>query len=165
LSASTDLQQPWSWFDDRRIDEDAVRLLMVEGSGGCASLIQQILDRAPRGHFDVVQVAGLGSMLQRELEVGGYDALLIDLPRLGPGQREAIEWASGIAHRVPVILLMGTEDGRLTRSVDAARGEELPIRRRLDRADIPATILRAIRRHRRVGAGGASPIFCRIPGV
>jgi hypothetical protein len=163
MSASSQLLQPEHWFHDLRLDEDAVRVLMVEGSLACASLLEGLLARAPRGRFDIVRSQSLVADLDDELELGGYDALLIDLARLGHAAREAVEWASRAAHRLPVILLTGTEDRLLTQPADAACVEERPLQRRLDRADIPATILRAIRRHRRVGAGGAEPVFCRIP--
>jgi DNA-binding NtrC family response regulator len=165
MSAASKLLQPGHWLRDLRIDEDAVRVLMVEASVACASLLHAILRRARRGHFDVVEVAEVGQVLEREVVEGDYDALVIDLERLGTRAEPVLDFASAMAQRLPVVLLTGTADGRLTHPANAAAVANLPIRRRLERADIPATILRAIRRHRRVGAGGAGPVFCRIPGV
>lgn len=169
MSASSEhsLLRPEIWLRDLRVDEDAVRLLMLEGSQACASLVEGILARARRGRFEVVRMGGLPPRLGDEIELAGYDALLIDLARLGTAVREVVEWAASAAHRLPVVLLTGTEDDGLGLPVDPAgvADDERPIGQRLARADIPATILRAIRRHRRVGAGGADPVFCRIPGV
>lgn len=158
-------EEPVAWTSECRTDEDAVRILMVEPSPACASLLRRLLGRARRGHFEVVLAERLSARVDGEIDARRFDAILVDLARLGDAVHEALERASELARRLPVILLTGTEDGELVDRGRSGRAEDPSLLRRLDRADLPATLLRSIRRHRRVGSGGAGPVFCRIPGV
>ncbi len=60
-------------------------------------------------------------------------------------------------------LVAGTQDGALEHSADLAGRDDPSLLARLRRAALPAKILEAIRRHRRIGPGGMDPIVCRVP--
>jgi len=149
---------------DVRPDENAVRVLLVENSTACVGLFCAALSRAARGHFEVDCASGLPAALRALAEVE-YDAVLIDLAVPGDGEL-AIEEAYALAHRVPVIALTGTREGPLARAAvgggDGLGWDESLVR--IARADLPATILRAVHRHRRLGVCRNEPTICRIPG-
>lgn len=151
---------------DVRPDENAVRVLLVEDSTTCVGLLCAALERAARGRFEVDCATCLASA-ERSLTAAEYDAVLVDLAVPAPGA-EGIDAVCEIAHRVPVIALAGTREGPLARLAEDGEAVEAAWRWddslvRVDRADLPATILRAVHRHRRLGVCGAEPTFCRIP--
>ncbi len=144
---------------DVRADENAVRVLLVDPRSNCLGLLCEALERAARGHFDVDCASDLQ---QAEQSLGvGYDALLVDLADAA-GHPTSIDRLCQLAQRIPVIVLTGTEDGALAseRPTRADRDQALA---RIDRAELPATLLEAVRRHRRLGVCGAEPLICRIP--
>jgi len=160
---------------DVRADEDAVRVLLVEDSSTCAGLFCAALERADRGRFEVECASALSaaestlsSLDSLDFDAVHYDAVLVDLAVSEP-RAAAIDAVCELAHRVPVIALSGTREGALAelaaevgdpRPDDLGWDDSLGL---IDRADLPATILRAVRRHRRLGVCGAVPTFCRIP--
>jgi two-component system copper resistance phosphate regulon response regulator CusR len=152
---------------DVRADENAVRLLLVENSTACVGLLCAALARAARGRFDV-DCASCLSTAERSLAHADYDAVVVDLAVPGP-DGDGIDTVYEIAHRLPVIALAGTREGPL-----AAVAEASPVEDEIDlgwddsllrihRANLAATILRAVHRHRRLGVCGNEPTFCRIP--
>jgi len=150
---------------DVRADENAVRLLLVGESPVCTGLLCAALDRAPRGRFDVDCTACL-TAAARVVALAEYDAVLVDLG-VPDDAGDAIEAVCEIAHRVPVIALAGTREGVLEAlAEEEGEGDEAPGWEALlgcvDRADLAGTILRAVRRHRRLGVCGAEPTFCRL---
>ena len=91
-------------------------------------------------------------------DVAIFDSLDLSLPNLE--RTTAIELANDLAHRLPVVVLTGTE---------AFDEEASQVRARLkacvEQADLPGKLLSAIRRSRRLGTGIMAPIFCRIEGL
>lgn len=145
--------------DDARPDERYVRILFVEERPEVAEEIRQSLGRAVRASFDVVCEANL---LDAAAQIRGakFDLLLID-PYLPNVERHAaIELANDLSHRLPVVVLTGTE---------AMAERVTPIRQRLadcvENADVVGTLLSAIRRARRLGTGVMTPVFCRLEGL
>ena len=124
--------------------------------------MQVALGHASKGHFEVFHADRLERAIE-ELEAGSYDAMLLDLRLPDSDRNSTIDAAGTLAHRLPVIVLTGTEDPDLEIRASQVGAEEYLIKDRLDRAELPATILRAIRRHRRLGSGGVDPVICRIP--
>jgi DNA-binding response OmpR family regulator len=146
------------WVENLRTDEDEVRVLLVEDSGDYAELVEDALGRARRGHFAIQRAEDVEAALL-VFELQSFDVLLLDLDLADEDHETTIELASTIAHLIPVIVLTGSASaGVLARGVG-----DLPIRRRLDRAELPAKILHAVRRHRRLGSGGVDPVVCRFP--
>jgi len=145
-----------------RADEDSARILLVEDSFEYAVLVQAALARAERGHFGVVHVERLGDAIE-QLERQTYDAMLLDLSLPDSDRLATIEAAGALAHRLPVIAMTGTQDRSLVDWARESGAEDVFLKRWLDRAELPSTILGAIRRHRRFGASGADPVVCRIP--
>jgi len=135
--------------DEARVDEDAVRVLFVEDSHDFARQVCSHLDHAARGHFDIVHCTRLTAAIE-DLKAGEYDVVLLDLSLPDSDREHTIDAASDFSQRVPVVVLTGTEA--------EASAEE-----RLDRAELPRTLLAAIRRHRRLGCTGCEPVICRIP--
>lgn len=147
-----------SW--ELRTEEHSVRVLLVEESAGCAALVEQALDHASRGHFEIECAERMAAALER-LDPDRYDALLVDLGHPDIDPPTLFDTATELSHRLPVIVLTGTQDSEL--AAESAEGEE-PVLERFDRADLPSAILAEIKRHRRVGSQGSGPVICRIPG-
>lgn len=152
--------------NDLRADEDAVRILLVEERPQLARMVCWALQRAERGYFEVEQAAAIDHARGLLDDVVGalFDAILVDLgDRAGERAHDTIDAAEALAHQVPVIVLTGTrfDDGlapvRHDDEVAAFVAREHVACERL-----PATILEAIRRHRRVGQGGAHPVIYRM---
>jgi DNA-binding NtrC family response regulator len=145
--------------DEARVDETFVRILFVEDRTDVADEIRQALGRATRGSFDVVRESNLVQAVAL-IEGETFDLLLLDLSLPNLERSTAIELANDLAHRLPVVVLTGTE---------AIEDLVSPIRTGLkacvEHADVPGKLLSAIRRSRRLGTGVMAPLFCRIEGL
>jgi DNA-binding NtrC family response regulator len=145
--------------EDGRVDEKFVRILFVEDRTDVADEIRGTLGRAGHGSFDVVCETDLVEAIA-QIDGETFDLLLLDLSLANVERSTAIELANDLAHRLPVVVLTGTE---------ALEGVASPNRRGLkacvEQADLPRKLLSAIRRSRRLGTGVMSPLFCRIEGL
>ena len=145
--------------EDGRVDEKFVRILFVEDRTDVADEIRGTLGRAGRGSFDVIRETDLVDAVA-QIEGDTFDLLLLDLSLPDVERSTAIDLANDLAHRLPVVVLTGTE---------ALDDETSSIRRGLkaciEHADLPGKLLSAIRRSRRLGTGVMAPLFCRIEGL
>lgn len=145
--------------DDARSDERFVRILLVENRSALADEIRQSLGQAGRGSFDVVCES---SLVEAAAQIRGdsFDLLLMDPMLPDVERRAALELANDLAHRLPVVVLTGTE-------AFAGAGDELRQRLRacVENADVPNKLLAAIKRSRRLGTGVMTPIFCRLESL
>ena len=144
---------------DARSDETFVRILLVEGRSEIADEIRQSLGKAGRASFDVICET---SLVEAAAQIRGasFDLLLLD-PQLPNVERDTVlELASDLAHRLPVVVLTGTE--ALSEAGAEVRNK---LRSCVEHADVPRKLLSAIRRSRRLGTGVMSPIFCRLEGL
>ncbi|HPG24172.1 MAG: response regulator [Spirochaetaceae bacterium] len=142
--------------EDARIDETFVRILFVEERSDVADEVRRSLGETGRGSFEVVRET---SLVRAAAQIRGdsFDLLLVD-PQLPDIERSAVlELANDLAHRLPVVLLTGTEELE-----GAPRDLRDLIRERLVQADLPRKLLSAIRRARRLGTGVMTPEFCRL---
>ena len=144
--------------EDVRVDEKFVRILFVEDRTDVADEIRGTLGRAGRGSFDVVRETNLVRAVAL-IEGETFDLLLLDLSLPNVERSTAIELANDLAHRLPVVVLTGTEE--LDEASDARKG----LKDCIEHADVPSKLLSAIRRSRRLGTGVMSPLFCRIEGL
>ncbi len=145
--------------DDARSDERNVRILLVEDRSMLAEEIRQSLGNASRASFDVVCETSLANATA-QIRGDSFDLLLMD-PMLPNVERSAaLELASDLAHRLPVVVLTGTEA-----VVEAGDENRQRLRDCVEHADMAAKLLSAIRRSRRLGTGVMTPIFCRITGL
>lgn len=149
---------------DLRSDEASARILLVEDNLDYARLVQEALGRSERGHFSVVHAERLSIGLQL-LGHESYDAMLLDLSLPDSDRLATIETAATLAHRLPVILMTGTGDRALGEHARELGAADVVLKHCLDRAELPSTLLRAVRRHRRFGSGGVDPVICRIPSA
>ena len=143
-----------------RIDEAAVRLLLVEQSRDYADLLCETLHTTEKAHFEV-RSADRFDTARCEVEEGSLDAVLVDLTPCEDteSRRIRIDEASRLATRVPVIVLTGDEASETTSDDDASR-----VREQIQASRLPDEILRAVHRHRRLGpTGKADPIVVRDP--
>lgn len=138
--------------DDARSEERHLRVLLVEGEDVLADEIRENLGRAVRGSFEVVFEMDLVEAVAR-ISGDDFDLVLIDPLLPGVEREAALEVANDLAHRLPVVVLTGTE-GLVTQTRDLARCVE--------DADVAGKLLTAIRRSRRFGAGALTPSFCRL---
>lgn len=146
---------------EARVDEEFVRILFVEDRSEFAEAMHKSLGNAARGSFEMVRETDLVRAAQ-QIEGERFDLLLLDLSLASIERAAAIELATDLAHRLPVVVLTGTEDCHPS-------GADRPIGRGLaaciDHADVAGKLLSTIRRSRRLGTGVMSPVFCRIEGL
>jgi DNA-binding NtrC family response regulator len=156
MSTGPDFSEHRPHGEDTRIDEKFVRILFVEDRTNVADEIRETLGRACRGSFDVVRESNLVQAIAL-IEGEAFDLLLLDLSLLNVARSTAIELANDLSHRLPVVVLTGTE---------AFENDSSSIRAGLksciEQADLPGKLLSAIRRSRRLGTGVMAPLFCRI---
>lgn len=145
--------------NDARADERFVRILFVEDRMDLADEIRECLDRAVGYSFEVVRETNLVRAVAL-IEGETFDLLLFDLSLPNVARSVAIELANDLAHRLPVVVLTGTE-GFGDPASPLGRGLEASV----EHAHVPATLLSAIRRSRRLGTGVMAPLFCRIEGL
>ena len=145
--------------ENTRVDEKFVRILFVEDRTNVADEIRETLGRAGRGSFDVVRESNLVQAIAL-IEGETFDLLLLDLSLLNVARSTAIELANDLAHRLPVVVLTGTET--FEKDSSSIRGG---LQACIDQADLPGKLLSAIRRSRRLGTGVMAPLFCRIEGL
>ena len=141
---------------DTRVDEKFVRILFVEDRTNVGDEIRETLGRACRGSFDVVRESNLVQAIAL-IEGEAFDLLLLDLSLLNVARSTAIELANDLAHRLPVVVLTGTE--AFERDSSSIREG---LKSCIEQADLPGKLLSAIRRSRRLGTGVMAPLFCRI---
>jgi DNA-binding NarL/FixJ family response regulator len=145
--------------EEARIDEEFVRILFVEDRAHFAEQIHRSLGNASRGSFDIIRETDLVRAADR-IGADVFDLLLVDLSLGCLDRRATIELATDLAHRLPVVVLTGLESFIEPDSSGCAGLEAC-----IQNADVPGTLLSAIRRSRRLGTGVMSPIFCRIEGL
>ncbi|HIF95077.1 MAG TPA: response regulator [Myxococcales bacterium] len=145
--------------EECRVDEKFVRVLLIEDRTDVADEIRGSLGRAIRGSFDVVRETNLVEAVA-QIEGESFDLLLLDLSLSNVERSTAIDWANDLAHRLPVVVLTGTEE---LDEPDARICQDL--KDCVEQADVPGKLLSAIRRTRRFGTGVMTPIFCRIEGL
>ena len=145
--------------EDVRVDEKYVRILFVEDRSDVADEIRGTLGRAARGSFDVVRETDLVEAIA-QIEGESFDLLLLDLSLPNVERSTAIELANDLAHRLPVVVLTGTEALE-----DGASQIRSGLKACIEHANLPRKLLSAIRRSRRLGTGVMSPLFCRIEGL
>jgi CheY-like chemotaxis protein len=147
--------------EDGRVDEQFVRILFVEEQAEFADRIRGTLGRCSRGSFEVVRESDLEKAAAQiqgaQVEGDGFDLLLVDVSMSSVERRAAIELANDLAHRLPVVVLTGTE-ALLDPDSELREGLE----RCIENADVPGKLLSAIRHYRRLGTGVMTPIFCRL---
>ena len=142
--------------EDGRVDEQFVRILFVEERADFADRVRGILSSCRRGSFEIVRESDLvkaASQIRGET----FDLLLLDLSLATVDRAAAIELATDLAHRLPVVVLTGTET-----LVEAGSDVRDSLERCMEQADVPGKLLSAIRRYRRLGTGVMTPTFCRI---
>jgi DNA-binding NtrC family response regulator len=142
--------------EDGRLDEQFVRVLFVEERAEFADRIRGTLGRCARGSFEVVRESDLAKAAA-QIRGESFDLLLVDISLENVDRGAAIELANDLAHRLPVVVLMGTE-ALLEAGSEIREGVE----RCIEHADVPGKLLAAIRRYRRLGTGVMTPTFCRI---
>ncbi|GEM_PF-3493539 len=145
--------------DDARPDERHVRILLVEGRTLVADELRQTLATTTRASFEIVCESDLVAAAA-QIRGEHFDLLLMDPNLPGIERTAALELANDLAHRLPVVVLTGTEP--LDRADDDTRSQ---LARCVRDADVAGKLLSAIRRSRRLGTGVMTPIFCRLEGL
>ena len=144
---------------ESRADEQFVRILFIEDRTDVADEIRGSLERADRGSFDIVRETNLVKAVA-QIEGESFDLLLFDLSLQNVTRSTAIELANDLAHRLPVVVLTGTEE---LREPDSSACKSL--KACIERANVPGKLRSAIRHSRRLGTGVMAPLFCRIEGL
>lgn len=145
--------------EEARLDEKFVRVLFVEDRTDVAEEVRVTLGRADRGSFDIVRESDLVNAVA-QIRGDRFDLLLLDLSLSTVERSTAIELANDLAHRLPVVVLTGTET-----LAEAPPERRAGLKARIEQADLPGKLLSAIRRSRRLGTGIMAPLFCRIDGL
>lgn len=156
MSTATEFVSHRPHGEDGRVDEQFVRILFVEERAEFADRIRGILGRCARGSFEIVRESNL-EKAAAQISGETFDLLLLDISLEHVERGAAIELATDLAHRLPVVVLTGTE------TLPDAGTEVLEgLERCIEQADVPGKLLTAIRRYRRLGTGVMTPTFCRI---
>jgi len=162
VEVASDAHVETNGHGDLRVDEDAVRVLLIEDRPQLARVVCWALDRAVRGHFEIHQ-APVIEHVSDLLRDAVFDAILLDLgERSGDDAHEAMDAAETLSHLVPVIVLTGTRFDTMAPIERETDLGALVAREHLECDRLPCAILDAIRRHRRVGQSGATPIVYRM---
>ena len=145
--------------EDARPDERHVRILLVEGQSVVADEIRQSLCATDCASFEIVCE---NDLVDAAAQIRGahFDLLLMDPQLPGVERTAALDLANDLAHRLPVVVLTGTE--ALDRADERVRTRLAACMRQ---ADVASKLLRAIRRARRLGTGVMAPMFCRLEGL
>lgn len=159
MTTAAELSQHRPHSEGGRVDEQFVRILFIEDRADFAEGVRKTLGRCERGSFEIIRESDL---VQAAARVGkdDFDLVLVDVTLESVERTAAIELASDLAHRLPVVLLTGTEA-----LLQAGRDCSTRLDQCLDDANVPAKLLQAIRRYRRLGAAVMRPTFCRIDGL
>ena len=142
--------------DDARRDERFVRILLVEDRTEVADALRQSLGRTSDASFDVVQETNLVAAAA-QIKGDTFDLLVVDSQLAEVDRNAALELANDLAHRLPVVVLTGTQS-----LVECGDDLRTRLRACIAHANVPAKLLSAIRRSRRLGTGVMAPTFCRI---
>jgi len=156
MSTATEFASHRPHCEDGRVDEQFVRILFVEERADFADRVRGILSRCTRGSFEIVRESDLVNAAS-QIRGETFDLLLLDLSLANVDRAAAIELATDLAHRLPVVVLTGTES-----LLEAGAGMRDGLERCMEHADVPGKLLTAIRRYRRLGTGVMTPTFCRI---
>ncbi len=159
MSTGAEFADRFPHGEEVRADEKFVRILLVEDRAEIADEISGSLRRAGRGSFEVVRETNLVRAIA-QIEGETFDLLLLDLSLPNIARSTAIELANDLAHRLPVVVLTGTE-ALEDETVHLCEG----LRACIEHADVPGKLLSAIRRSRRLGTGVMAPLFCRLEGL
>lgn len=139
-----------------RFESAPMRILFVADHARLAAEIRSVLEKSPRGDFELVLERGLDAATQR-LHAERFDLLLLDLALADARRSVLVDRASELATRLPVVALSGTES-----LATLAPGAPWSIRALLEEADLAAVLHRTLRRARRLGAVALAPVFCRL---
>ncbi len=159
MSASSDFADHRPSGGGSRIDENFVRILFVEDRRDVADEIHGLLGCSDRGSFEVIRETNLFKAAAK-IEGNTFDLLLLDLSLLNIERTAAVQLANDLAHRLPVVVLTGTEELDEPSPTTCKN-----LKHCMGHADVPGKLLAAIRRSRRFGTGVTTPLFCRIEGL
>jgi len=126
-------------------DAVPVRVLFVADRVEVSVCVGELLAKSDRQAFSVVDEVDLERAARRARDAD-FDLLLLDLALAGRLRAAPVDLASELATRPPGVLHPGTEG--------------LP--ESLDEIDLPALLVRTLRRARRLGRAPQAPVFCRL---
>lgn len=133
-----------------------MRVLLVADRALLAAAIQSVLEKSPRGEFELVVERDLDCAARR-IQAERVDLLLLDLALVDVRRSVLVDRASELATRLPVVALSGTETFGPNGS-----GSSRALQEQLDEADLAAVLQRTLRRGRRLGSVALAPVFCRL---
>jgi len=140
------------------LDESTMRVLLVADRGRLVGELRELLVKSTHCEFLVVPERD-PARVAACVRAHAIDLLLLDLALADRGRAALVDLASELATRLPVVLLTGTE------SLDPAPAP-FDLRIHLEEADLPALLVRTLRRARRLGTAPLAPVFCRLdPGI
>lgn len=94
------------------MNDETIRVLLVEGDAGNAQLIQEMLAEARGTQFDLTRADRLSTGLEH-LAAGGIDIALLDLSLPDSQGLDTFTRAHAQAPRMPIIVLAGLDDEAL----------------------------------------------------
>jgi len=129
------------------MEEQSIKVLLVEDDISYAQLIQVTLTRAKDALFDVEWKDCLAGALDR-LHAGGVEVVLLDLNLPDSGGIETFFRVSVQAPDVPVILLTGTDDESLALRAVQMGAQDYLVKGEVSGKHLVRSILYAIQRYR-----------------
>lgn len=156
MSTGTEYPNEASTAMAASLEGDRMRVLLVADRVPLAAAIQSVLEKSPRGDFELVVERDLACAARR-IQAERVDLLLLDLALADVRRSVLVDRASELATRLPVVALSGTEAFAPNPS-DSSRA----LQDQLEEADLAAVLQRTLRRARRLGSVALAPVFCRL---
>ena len=128
------------------MDEDHIRVLLIEDNREYAFLIQEYIEMARPGLFDLEAVTRLSTGLER-LVGGGVDLVLLDLTLPDSNGLDTFITVHGNAPEVPVIVLTGLDDERIAMEAAREGAQDYLVKGQVSGDLLVRCMLSAIERH------------------
>ncbi len=128
------------------MDEDRVRLLIIEDNREYAFLIREYIDMARPGLFEVESVERLSAGLERLMQ-GGVDLVLLDLSLPDSQGMETFLNVHANAPEVPIVVLTGLDDERIAMEAAREGAQDYLVKGQVSGDLLVRCMLSAIERH------------------
>jgi PAS domain S-box-containing protein len=129
------------------IDDDSVRVLMVEDNPDDAAIMGDQLAETRRATFDIEWVARLSSALER-LGKAGLDIILLDLSLPDSSGCDTLRRIHRQASGTPIVVLTGVDDEALGFELLKEGAQDYLVKGQVDGGLLVRAMLYAIERHR-----------------
>lgn len=126
-------------------DPASIKILLIEDNPADAALVQEYLKEAAQEKFRLTKVRRMSEALEK-LHAEKFDVILLDLTLPDCMGIETFERLAKPAHRIPIVVLTGLEDGATEKKLVAQGAYDYLRKRHLESKILAAVILQAVRK-------------------